>query len=352
MSCLHSFVHGKFTSTIFPGILVLLALSWQGPAAAQEAPSTQPAPIVRPNSNGVVQDQQEQQGQQDELPPHHSPTPSHYDKTLFLKPLPAADLDFLKQYDGRPALELMHDKQFHKLLKNIAPDCMFHYGRDMSLDEALSLVLDKSRNPVSLRDGRYLTVPGVAGPILGGRGFVWIDLQDGIGLGGFYFHPTNGEPTPTLAVFSRQIKTDALSMSELPPAFAEDLARWTGETSLPRITTRYFLTGSNKRILLEHDEDYCAPTDGSIAPPNDACEDMDADAADIDVNAAYYLDAVHYATNATAWMMSPEQTSFIQIRQRTCGGLRDPRPCLIRINRERIHVIVHRPGGPGPRPRR
>lgn len=44
------------------------------------------------------------------------------------------------------------------------------------------------------------------GPCLRGRGFLWFDLDEGIVLGGFYFTPTNGEPTPTLTVFSRQLK--------------------------------------------------------------------------------------------------------------------------------------------------
>ena len=50
-------------------------------------------------------------------------------------------------------------------------------------------------------------------------------MQEGIGLGGFYFHPTNGEPTPSVNVFSRQVvKEDYLKLSQLPPVFAEDLA--------------------------------------------------------------------------------------------------------------------------------
>ncbi len=47
-------------------------------------------------------------------------------------------------------------------------------------------------------------------------------MQEGIGLGGFYFHPTNGEPTPSVNVFSRQVvKEDYLKLSQLPPVFAE-----------------------------------------------------------------------------------------------------------------------------------
>ncbi len=63
-----------------------------------------------------------------------------------------------------------------------------------------------------------------------------------------------------------------------------------------RLLTRYFITGSNKRILLEHDEEYCAA--GMATSGDTACVQMDADAADIDMNTAYYLEQVNYATNA------------------------------------------------------
>jgi hypothetical protein len=62
---------------------------------------------------------------------------------------------------------------------------------------------------------------------LAGKGFLWIDMQDGIGLDGFFFHPTNGEPTPTVNIFSKQVQKEMLlEWSELPPAFAEDAAAW------------------------------------------------------------------------------------------------------------------------------
>ena len=69
---------------------------------------------------------------------------------------------------------------------------------------------------------------------------------------------------------------------------------------------------------------------------------MIGDAADMDLNAAYYLEQVNYRTNATAWMIGPEQTAFIRIRERTCGGLANPLGCRIRLTRERIHVVLRR----------
>ena len=266
---------------------------------------------------------------------------SKYDKALFQNPIPGDQLTFFNHFAGTASSDVLRDKQFRKLVRSAIPDCMFHYGRDMPLIDALEMVIKGSSIPVRIRDGRYVTVSGHSGPYLGGRGFIWIDLQDGIVLGGFYFHPTNGEPTPTVNVFSRQVlKQDELRMSQLPPAFAEDLNRWSAEFRVPLITTRYFITGSNKKILLEHDEDYCAP------PGND-CDQMNADAADIDMDAAYYLEQTNHATNATAWMITgADQVAWLQVRESTCRVGPDPLRCRIRMTRERTRVIIGRYSGP------
>jgi uncharacterized protein YecT (DUF1311 family) len=316
---------------------VLIATTMLPCATAQTIPSadtppTQEAPPPPP------------QAQQ---PPIPVPPPPPYDKALFENPVPAPALAFLTQFDGAPSGALYRDHQFHKLLNATVPNCMFHYGRDMPLTDALDKVLPGSNVPVQIRDNRYVLVSGERGPYLGGRGFIWIDMQDGIVLGGFFFHPTNGEPTPTLAAFSRQIKTrdHAIVMSQLPPAFQDDLIQWSTRSGVAPITTRYFLTGNNKRILLEHTEDYCAPgpDPNAVPPAPDECAQMDADAAEIDMNAAYYLEQVNYATNATAWMINGEdQIAWIAIRDRTCIGP-NPLPCRIRMTRERTRVIVTRP---------
>jgi len=227
---------------------------------------------------------------------------------------------------------------------------MFHYGWDMPLADALEKVLTGSPLPVQIRDGRYVMVSGRSGPYLSGRGFMWIDRQDGIALGGFYFHPTNGEPTPTVTIFSKQVKERFLRMSQLPTAFAQDLSQWSTDSRVPSVTTRYFITGSNEKILLEHDEDYCAFVDNTAAPPKDGCEQMNADAADIDLNAAYYLEQTNHATNATAWMIvGQDQLAWTQVRFDTCRVGPDPLPCHIRLTRERTHVIIN--GKPSHPPR-
>jgi hypothetical protein len=47
----------------------------------------------------------------------------------------------------------------------------------------------------------------------------------------------------------------------------------------------------------------CYEQHPTTASPQEACEQMNADAADMDVTAAYYLEQTHHATNATAWMI-------------------------------------------------
>jgi uncharacterized protein YecT (DUF1311 family) len=266
---------------------------------------------------------------------------SKYDKAIFQKPIPNEQTAFLNHFAGMPANDVVRDKQYRKLMRSVLPDCTFHYGWDMSPSDAFERVLNGSQLPLQIRDGRYVMVSGRSGPYLGGRGFVWIDMQEGIALAGFYFHPTNGEPTPTVTVFSRQVKEESLKMSQLPPAFAEALSQWSTESGVPPVTTRYFIGGSNKKILLEHDEDYCAPVNPATASPADDCEQRNADAADIDLTAAYYLDQTNHATNATAWMIVGEdQVAWIQIRDNTCRIGPDRLRCRIRMTRERTHVIL------------
>lgn len=74
---------------------------------------------------------------------------------------------------------------------------------------------------------------------------------------------------------------------------------------------------------------------------------MTADAADVDMNTAYYLEQVHYATNATAWMIvGSDERDFIRLRDNRCGSVVDPLGCRTRITREQVHRMT-----PPPRPR-
>ena len=329
MRCLPLFL----TLALFPACL---------PCTAQESPSPSSAPVSTTTQTPAANASEKVP----QAPPPRVDLPSSsFDKAVFLKTIPPDQLSFLKGFAGASSYDLYRDKQFPKMMKSFVPDCMFHYGRDMPLSDALDLVFDNSRVPVQVRDGRYVLLSGLSGKYLAGRAFLWIDLQEGEALGGFYFHPTNGEPTPSFNIFSRQIKEDYLSLSELPPGSAQDMMQWAAESAVPPVTTRYFLTGANKKILLEHDEDYCLAWDGSKAPPDSGCEQMNADAADYDMDAARFVDQTHHATNATAWMLNTQdQVAWIGVRDQTCLGGPDPLGCRIRLTHERIHVITgHRP---------
>ncbi len=278
-----------------------------------------------------------------------------YDPALFQPKMTPDQLAFLKRIGHVASGTIWQDGDFHKLAKAVIPDCEFHYGRDMPLMSALDLILKTSTERAQITDKRYLLISGDTGPYLQGRAFMWFDMQDGIALRGFYFHPTNGEPTPTMAVFSRQVKEKYLEMSQLPTEFAEQVNEWSGDTGVPPVLTRYFLTGNNKRVLLAHDEDYCSAADSVGDSSGRDCEEMNADAADIDMNAAYYLEQTHNATNATEWMaLGEDQVSWIQVRESTCGAVADPLACRIRMAHERTRVILtgspepHRPTAPAP----
>ena len=120
--------------------------------------------------------------------------------------------------------ELRKEKRFRNLLNQVAPRTGHFYGGEKALAEVSDDVLDADPLPVNVRDERSVMVGTNGGGFHGGRGFVWFDMKAGIGLGGVYFHPKNGEPAPTLAIFSRQLKNRQLSMSQLPLEFAQDLS--------------------------------------------------------------------------------------------------------------------------------
>lgn len=283
-------------------------------------------------------------GQQaDAAAPEPPPPPA-----VFEKPIPADQLSFLYSFVGRPAKEMMKDKRFKDALKSGIPRTEYHYGSDMPLDDALKDALDGSPLPVDIRDGRFLMAAGSEGPYLSGRGFIWIDLKAGTFLGGFYFHPTNGEPTPTLTVFSKQLTDTSLSMSQLPPDFAQDVAQWTTVSSVRWVEPRYFIPENGKKYVLLHDEDYCAAGPNTPAAGPDRCQELNAEAADADMNAAYFMKETGNAANATAWMLGPDQVAWIGLRDRTCGnGL----VCRIQFTRQRTRVLTGHPGGGPPRGR-
>lgn len=277
------------------------------------------------------------QAQTPPAPPVTPPPPA-----AFQDQIPAGQLAFLNGYSGRTTRELMKDKQFKAALKLLIPKTEYHYGRDMPLSDAVSVVLSRSPLPVNIRDGRFVSVSGMEGPYLRGRGFLWFDLQQGIALGGFFFTPTNGEPTPTLTIFSRQLKQTAMTMGQLPPDFVQDLEQWSLVSRVPAISPRYFIPENGKKYVLEHDEDYCTNAAGAPPSPQDHCMQANLDEANADMDAAYFMQETDHRANATAWMLDPQQSAWLAMRDTTCIGL-DGLGCRVRMTRERIRVILGRP---------
>jgi uncharacterized protein YecT (DUF1311 family) len=229
-------------------------------------------------------------------------------------------------------------------MKLVVPRTEYHYGRDMPLADAIDTVLDGSMLRVNIL-GRYAIVSGYSGPYLRGRGFMWFDMQQGDALGVFYFQPTNGEPTPTLTVFSRQLTDTSLGISQLPLPFAEQLNDWALVAQIPAVTPRYFIPANGKKYVLVHDEDFCDQQANSPPDPS-VCQQLNADAADDDMNAAYFMQETHNAADATAWMLGSDQVAWISFRDSSCGlGL----ACRIATTRQRTRVLL---GPPPPSPHR
>jgi hypothetical protein len=265
------------------------------------------------------------------------PEPPPSPPVVFQNTFPADQLAFLSTYAGRPTRELLKDRQFRALLKRITPNTVYHYGHDLPLADARDEMLDGSTQQVLVGEGRYVMVPGDRGPMMHGRGFLWFDMKVGIALGGVYFRPTNGEPTPTLAIYSRQLKVTNLTMTQMPVEFASDLIQWSAQEGIAPVTTRYFIPDNGRKYVLMHDEDYCDHPPDQPAPPQDACQQLNAEAADADLNGADFMAQTHNAANATAWMLSPAQMTWIGVRNQSCGaGL----ACRVRLTRQRVRIIT------------
>jgi uncharacterized protein YecT (DUF1311 family) len=268
-----------------------------------------------------------------------APSPLPQQPAVFHDLLPTGDLGFLADYDGKMPRDIERDKRFRQLEKLITPPTCYFYHHDRELSETRDLVLDEAPIPISVRDGRYVMVATVGGPDqnMTGRGFIWIDMQTGIGLGGVYFKPINGEPTPTLTIFSRQLTDTYLGMSQLPPEFLMDLNQWALIAKVHATSPRYFIPANKKKYALVHDGDYCAHAAGTPAPPQDECEEMNAEAADADLEAAYFMKETGHLSDATAYLLEPDFGAWIALRQRTCGtGL----ACRVVYTRRRVRELL------------
>lgn len=219
-------------------------------------------------------------------------------------PFAGTSLELLTQYAGQPANDLVRQQGFRNLLTEVVPYVPFHLGADIPLPDALRIFFSASTSPLEIRDGRYAMLNGVRG--MGGRGraFLWADMQEGIALAGIFFYPSNGEPSPTLTIFSRQVGQAPLGMNRFPAAFVRDLNQWQEAEGVPPVTTRYFINALGEKTVLVHDEDFCSSRTGMPAPASDVCKQMNSDAKAIDTEATAFLKQTHSASNATARMIA------------------------------------------------
>jgi hypothetical protein len=246
-------------------------------------------------------DQAQYLSRRGKLTSHREPVP-----TMFKRTVPAPELQFLNSFVSQPSRTVARDATFRELINAVTPYAPFHLGVDMPLANVMEGMLGSSEVPVQIRDGRYVMVVGQRTPDGRGRGraFLWIDMQQGIVLGGIFFYPSNGEPSPTLTLFSSQISADSVHIAQLPQAFLQDFSHWTADASVPAPTARYFINASNKKSVLAHDEDSCSLSGSSAAPAGEACAEQKVEAVTMDRQADAFLARVHYASNGTEHTLS------------------------------------------------
>ena len=223
----------------------------------------------------------------------------------FTKLITNTQLAFLNDYAGRAVDNADGKQKVKTLVGMVAPYTPYHYGADFPLPQVISTLLLNEPQPIEIRDGRYAILSGFRNAIHNRRVLLWIDMRERVALGAIFFDPSNGEPSPTLTIFSEQLDLRSVRMSQLPRAFAEDLRRWAANAGLPAVTTRYFIGATGEKTVLAHDENFCARTEGQVGlPDKSVCREMNAKAALIDMTATRFMEQTHNASNATVRMIA------------------------------------------------
>ena len=122
--------------------------------------------------------------------------------------------------------------------------------------------------------------------------------------------------------------------------FAEDLSYWVASSDARSVSPRYFIPDNGKKYVLLHDEDYCDHPTNAPAPPETTCLQLNAEAAEADLNAAYFMQRTGNAADATAWMLGTDQVAWIGFRNQSCGIGPGALSCRIRITRQRTRTIL------------
>jgi uncharacterized protein YecT (DUF1311 family) len=154
-------------------------------------------------------------------------------------------------------------------------------------------------------------------------------------IGAIEFAPTNGEPTPTLTLFSRQVLDIVTRRVQLPTDFIEDLAAWSRASRRRTTPARYFVNADGLKTVVMHDEDNCHGADQSSLEAT-LCASMNLDEADQDLAAAYYLlfNTFEDGTPMRA-ALKTDQDKWVADRRTTCGTGSDGPALACRIKAAR-----------------
>lgn len=231
---------------------------------------------------------------------------------------------------------------FQRLLASVTPDAIYHFHVDMPLATAFTTVIRGPAQPITVRDGRYMMISACLVPTCSGaRALLWIDTNARLAIGALEFNPANGEPAPTETLFSNQILDVIAESSQLPEAFIGDLRPWSKASRFRAPMARYFINGRGFKTAVPHDDDNCAGGDRSSLPLS-LCAAMNVEAADQDVQAAFYLLVNSYANGPARMQLQVDQNKWRQDRRMVCGmGLTlDALACQLKYTRDRAHALT------------
>ncbi|HEY6357721.1 MAG TPA: hypothetical protein VIX35_05730, partial [Vicinamibacterales bacterium] len=215
--------------------------------------------------------------------------PSACGPALRCTAIDADHFQWVKDLSGESTHDATLAGHFSDLVLDVSPDATYHFHFDMPVGSALRAILRGAGEPVTIRANRFAMLSACDTPTCtGARAFVWVDTEHGVEIGGIEFEPSNGEPTPTLTLFSKQVLDPVTKRVQLPADFIEDLATWTRVSRRRATPARYFINGQGVKTVLAHDEDNCHGADQSSLAAT-LCRSLNVDAAEQDLAAAYYL---------------------------------------------------------------
>jgi uncharacterized protein YecT (DUF1311 family) len=250
-----------------------------------------------------------------------APGPSVCPPTLHCAKVPADRFAWLAKLKGASSSrDAVLSDEFPRLLAAIVPGANYHFHVDMPLVNAFTTIIRGAAQPIGVRDGRYMTLAACVSPnCVGARAMLWIDIDGGLSIGAIDFNPSNGEPTPTETLFSTQILDPVTDAPQLPATFLTDLAVWSHASRTRAPVARYFINGRGLKTVVPHNEDSCA-SERAMLPPS-LCAAMNAETADQDMQAAFYLLVNSYA-NGTPSRTAAEadQGKWLRDRQAACGA--------------------------------